>query len=190
MISNQKLEANKRNSLLAIPIIKSIAENRKQSYIGIPCKFCTNPIPYEKKGNKFCTQYCAAKYNSPKIVKVQPYKCGYCENKIKRGKFCSSACSGLSRVKTPEHHRRRRNEASANYRAKERNQTPPEADRKAITEFYKACPEGYEVDHIIPISKGGLHILENLQYLTANENRRKGNKMVGAVGFEPTVPVL
>lgn len=52
-----------------------------------------------------------------------------------------------------------------------------EADK--IAAFYAACPEGYHVDHVIPL-KGkivsGLHVLSNLQYLTAEENLRKGNK--------------
>ncbi len=50
-------------------------------------------------------------------------------------------------------------------------------EKKLIGKFYKNCPEGYEVDHIIPISKGGLHCLCNLQYLTIEDNRRKGAKL-------------
>ena len=50
--------------------------------------------------------------------------------------------------------------------AKKRNQTPDDADIPAMQQFYKNSPLGYEVDHKIPISKGGLHSLENLQYLT------------------------
>ena len=50
-------------------------------------------------------------------------------------------------------------------------------ERKLIGQFYKNCPEGYEVDHIIPISKGGKHCLSNLQYLTREENRRKSAKL-------------
>lgn len=46
-----------------------------------------------------------------------------------------------------------------------------------IQNFYNNCPEGYCVDHIIPISKGGKHTLTNLQYLTPEENFRKGNKL-------------
>ena len=34
-----------------------------------------------------------------------------------------------------------------------------------INDFYRNCPPGYEVDHIRPISRGGKHILSNLQYL-------------------------
>lgn len=50
---------------------------------------------------------------------------------------------------------------------------------KQITEFYQNCPEGYEVDHIIPLSKGGAHIISNLQYLTKEENREKHAKWIG-----------
>ena len=34
----------------------------------------------------------------------------------------------------------------------------------------------HEVDHIIPICKGGLHHPDNLQILTMKENREKGGK--------------
>ena len=79
--------------------------------------------------------------------------------------------------KSDEYHRGARNERSANYRAQLRRQTPEDADRIAIKEFYTNCPVGHEVDHIIPISKGGLHTMSNLQYLTMSENRKKGSKI-------------
>jgi len=49
-------------------------------------------------------------------------------------------------------------------------------EKEQIGEFYRNCPEGYEVDHIQPISKGGKHKLSNLQYLTRKDNARKSNK--------------
>ena len=60
--------------------------------------------------------------------------------------------------------------------------TPRWANLEEIGEFYKNCPEGYHVDHIVPLrgeKVSGFHILENLQYLTAEENLRKGNKFDG-----------
>jgi 5-methylcytosine-specific restriction endonuclease McrA len=51
-----------------------------------------------------------------------------------------------------------------------------EEEKKCITDMYLKCPKGYEVDHIIPISKGGKHHPDNLQYLTVTENRKKYNK--------------
>lgn len=59
------------------------------------------------------------------------------------------------------------------YRARKYNATPVDANTKLIKEIYKACPIGYEVDHIIALSEGGLHHESNLQYLPALENRKK-----------------
>ena len=69
-------------------------------------------------------------------------------------------------------------QTSAKYRATKRNQTPPDADTKLMQKIYRNCPEGYEVDHKIPLSKGGLHHQDNLQYLTIHDNRSKGSKIL------------
>ena len=58
---------------------------------------------------------------------------------------------------------------------KKQQQTPEWADLEAIQQFYANTPKGYNVDHIIPLARGGLHDLPNLQYLTIEENQRKQN---------------
>jgi len=70
-------------------------------------------------------------------------------------------------------------------RAIKLNATPKwltKEDFQQIKEFYKNTPQGYHVDHIIPL-KGkevrGLHVLWNLQYLPALENIKKSNKFGG-----------
>lgn len=63
-------------------------------------------------------------------------------------------------------------------RLKKNHQVPLWADLKAIKDFYLKCPDGYVVDHILPLNGkfiSGLHVLENLQYLTASENSSKCN---------------
>lgn len=57
--------------------------------------------------------------------------------------------------------------------------TPKWADLVAIRQLYFDCPKGYHVDHIIPLNGknvSGLHTLENLRYLPAQENLTKSNK--------------
>lgn len=57
--------------------------------------------------------------------------------------------------------------------------TPDWSDLNAISKFYSNCPEGYEVDHIVPLRGklvSGLHVVNNLQYLPILENRSKGNR--------------
>lgn len=64
-------------------------------------------------------------------------------------------------------------------RAAKLQRTPAWADKLVIDMIYEDCPEGYHVDHIIPLQGelvSGLHTEWNLQYLPASENMSKGNR--------------
>ena len=186
-LTPQRLIANRTNGIKGGQARQRL---QQEKYLSNPafCAHCSIMLPQEKKNNKFCSRSCSASFNntvSPKRV-AKIHNCPQCntETKVADGKYCSAECHNLHRrkYKTPEElkeaTRKKVREVSANYRAKVRNQTPADANRKAIKEFYDNCPPGYEVDHIIPISKGGQHTLENLQYLTIQENRQKSNKLL------------
>jgi hypothetical protein len=71
-------------------------------------------------------------------------------------------------------------EKSARRRARLINATPPWANMEKIKEIYLNCPEGYHIDHVIPLNGKdvcGLHVENNLQYLTIEENLKKSNKV-------------
>ena len=75
-----------------------------------------------------------------------------------------------------EAHRRRRYQKNAI--------TLTEGERMFLLSYYEQAAEltertgiPHEVDHVIPLVKGGLHAPWNLQVLTRYENRSKGGRM-------------
>jgi len=59
------------------------------------------------------------------------------------------------------------------YRARKYNAILPTSDLALIKRIYEACPDGYHVDHIVALARGGPHHQDNLQYLPAFVNRSK-----------------
>lgn len=56
---------------------------------------------------------------------------------------------------------------------------PPWSDRAACRAVYAACPEGFEVDHIVPLKGAtvcGLHVPWNLRCIPMTVNREKRSK--------------
>lgn len=140
---------------------------------------CENKLVKDQK--KYCSKSCATKINNqgnrrhgkPKA------KCIICGNDCcdYKRKYCSNKCQGIASRTSDDDKRARNAEKQARYRMKGYRNFAPDADRNIMKEFYKNCPEGYEVDHIIPLSKGGLHHQNNLQYLIMKDNRSKGNRI-------------
>ena len=97
-----------------------------------------------------------------------------------RAKYCSCKCSSAARYKGKFHKRSMRNKHAATRRARLKNQAPEltKEENMLLSIIYENCPNGFEVDHIIPLAKGGLHHPNNLQYLSMVENRKKGSKLV------------
>lgn len=154
-------------------------------------RFCCCGGQLTRHQRAFCSKGCSnigkVRNGSPRVTR-QCNRCGenffIQQRYIRRGggKFCSRLCAGLSSsTRTPEERReaRRLNNLLGvrRYQARLISQTPHDADQLAIREFYANCQAGHEVDHIIPISRGGLHHQDNLQYLPMLDNRRKSNKL-------------
>ena len=145
------------------------------------CNHCQT----ETSNPKFCSKSCAAKHNN-KGVRRHGNPAGNCivcgkPKANSKAKYCSNACQNSTRKihRTDEEKRAINAARQAQYRAKHGylRAYAPNADKEKIKLFYANCPEGYEVDHILPLSKGGLHHEDNLQYLTKLENRIKYNKV-------------
>jgi hypothetical protein len=157
------------------------------------------------EGRKFYIGGTACKKCGCVIKFVSSYGCHYC-GKIKgRQRLAEGVCDKYHtpektkarvdrwRKNNPDKYReqwRRRDKAknaemSNRYRCQKLNQTPDltTEEKSAIMEVYSLARRltletgvKHEVDHIIPVSKGGLHHPDNLQVLTKYDNQSKGNR--------------
>lgn len=144
------------------------------------CKVCET----ETSNPMYCSKSCAATANNTGRRRHgnPPGECAYCgKPKAAAGrKYCSQQCSADARKKDPAEVAASNAARQAKYRAKHgyNRAYAPGANKALIKEMYAKCPPGHEVDHIIPLAKGGLHHEDNLQYLTVSENRRKGARII------------
>lgn len=146
----------------------------------------------ETSNPKFCSRSCSASFNNRgkrKHGKERGVCCVCSKPKSSSAqKYCSNKCSSVVRKLPVEYLRAKNAENQSRYRQKKFRKIHPSANKQIMIEIYKNCPNGYEVDHITPLSKGGLHHQDNLQYLTKFETRKKSNKMVQEAGIEPARP--
>ena len=159
-----------------------------KTYHGKPCKKAGHTERYVSTGNCIaCTranknkayaenteyrEYCKA-YDKKRYAKNPEKRCAYnkkhyAENTARVKARCLKWARENPKLTTHYSNMRR---------AKILQQTPPWADLEKIKQIYLTCPKGYEVDHIHPLSKGGLHVHYNLQHLTIHENRTKSSKL-------------
>jgi hypothetical protein len=162
-IKQYKAKYYQQNKKLIIPKVKKTKEEKRLKKKEIARRFYLKHKEKISKKNKLYriqhpgprTQLKQWKINNP--IEGQEY-----EEKIKNIRLKKKLAKNAKR------------------RADKLKRTPKWANLKAIKEFYMNCPNGYHVDHIIPLkgkNVSGLHILENLQYLPAIENLKKGNRV-------------
>lgn len=176
IMANQFPEISKNNRKIAL-------ENGEKTYVsGTPCKKCGSFI---KSVKWYSCIDCRREEGLKKLNNSELMASYRTKEKINekqrlwREKNKDKLKEQRQRVKLKQR------EYQQKRRAKVKEQLPSDADLTLIREFYimaerKTIETGipHEVDHIIPISKGGLHHQDNLQVLTRSENRIKGNKIL------------
>lgn len=72
----------------------------------------------------------------------------------------------------------RRSTSIGHMRIRDQAKELDEQEKEMIRSFYANRPDGYHVDHIIPLCRGGTHTIDNLQYLTPHQNMYKGRMIL------------
>lgn len=170
-----------KEELFELFIIRNMTRIEVANYYKCSCVLIKKKCQeYEIKKPKYLE-------NKNKERKIEK-NCLYCNTSFKviplryegkwEQKFCSQECSQKFRFLGTNHKRKVLNAIAAKRRCNMKNASIELTieERIKIKGIYLNCPDGYEVDHVIPISKGGKHHPDNLQYLTVAENRRKHNK--------------
>lgn len=176
-MANQYPNSSKENRQQAI-------KDGKKTYHGVACKKCGST---EKHISSYSCVPCNVARNLPKLFdkdlmakyrtkeKINLYWKNNPEKfKSKNDKYNSSEKGKITNTNK-----------SAKRRASVKNQLPINADLDIIKSIYEECRRisvetgvPHEVDHIIPIAKGGLHHQDNLQIITMTENRKKGSNIL------------
>jgi hypothetical protein len=177
-----------KTDLYEMFIIKNMSRKEIASFYG-----CSQVL-IKKKCEKFDIKKPKILENKNKERKIKR-SCNWCKKEYNTvrfrtkntkwmSKFCSHECSSKSRYLGESHKKSMLNSVAARRRAYMHDAYDETSDEKEIVKFYnkaKLLTEEtgipHEVDHIIPISRGGKHHQSNLQILTRSKNRRKHNKL-------------
>ena len=158
--------------------------NGEKIYNGIPCKTCGST---KKHVSSYSCVPCNVKRNLPKLYDkslMSKYRTKekihlYWVNNKDKAKEIDKRYNESEKGKITNTNK------AAKRRARVRDQLPSDANFDIIKKIYEDCRKlsietgiPHEVDHIIPISEGGLHHQDNLKILTRTENRKKGCKII------------
>lgn len=144
----------------------------KRDGLNTRCKACK--VAYMKQYNKDSTVERAA-YRKDNAAAKAAYSRQYHKDNATANKAARAAYTKQHRADNPSLYAA----SNAKRRAAKLLRTVSWSNYHAIAMWYKRCPEGYHVDHIVPLqgkTVSGLHVHNNLQYLTQGLNASKGNK--------------
>ena len=176
---NARLKHSNKDELIVALSNNSVANSLTNGNRGNLTKLLKrifDPIYYKKGRQEKWSNFLLRIYN----LKY----CGSCEEVLQHTYFRKnkSSTDGLNAHCKVCHYTATKNTQAgreSNRRATKLNALPKWADLEKIKLIYKLRPDGYHVDHIIPLQGKkvcGLHVEYNLQYLLAKENMSKGNK--------------
>jgi hypothetical protein len=144
------------------------AKGLKHYFTGRPCKYGHVDVRYVTGGCATCqrehTKKCYAKHSQQKNKQTCEWR---------------EANRDGARAIQRAYYARNSNKIRAEQtliRAKRLQRVPPWCEKDIILQFYLLCPEGMQVDHELPLQGefvSGLHVLDNLQYLTEGDNKAK-----------------
>ena len=161
---------------------KALEEGRKFYISPTPCKKCGGVIKFV---STYGCHYCVKKAGYEKLMSgaLEVYKTpDKKRERVRRWRENNYDKFQQQWLREPAE---KKNSRAAKRRARKLNQTPDltQSQKDLIMGYYleaKRLTEEtgipHEVDHIIPICKGGLHHPDNLQVLTKEENRKKGGR--------------
>ena len=155
--------------------------NNLRTYLGKPCKHCGGTERYVLGyGCVVCSRIKGRKKLDNKELMSKYRTKDKIATRVKRWRVANYDKYQQQWLKSDK---TSNNARQAKRRAQRLNQTPPDADLQRIEDIYEKCrllteitSVSHEVDHRIPIVKGGLHHQDNLQIITKAANRTKGGR--------------
>lgn len=141
-----KIQHKEKSRIAAQASGKATQKKFQELYSSNPqyCQQCNEIIPRTSYGKQFCSQSCSAKWSNTHRTRTKKPRpcCSHCNKPLDfvRKKFCNNICSSQARVKnTTDERKIKRKITQKRYYQRIKAQTPIDADRKAIREFYKNC---------------------------------------------------